>query len=72
MTTFDFVHETFSGPSEHIPAMNEIKDLIEDQDFSANAFALGLDYANWETDEVRNLRLRFNVASNVLKINIKL
>ncbi len=52
MTTFTFVHALFNGPSEHVPAMNEVKDLIEEQQFSANVFALSGEYANWETDEV--------------------
>ena len=52
MTTFQFVHQKFSGPSEHVPAMNEVKQIIEDEGFSANVFANTQEYANWETDEV--------------------
>lgn len=52
MTTFTFVHERFDGPSEHIPAMKRVKEIIQEQSFSANVFALAQEYSNWETDEV--------------------
>ena len=42
----------FDGPDEHIPALNEVKDIIEKQGFSDNVFAVAAEYANWETDEV--------------------
>ncbi len=52
MTTFTFYHRRFNGPSEHIPAMNSVKEMILEQNFSANVFALTQEYSNWETDEV--------------------
>jgi len=49
--------------------MKEVKEIIEDGDFSANAFALGTDYANWETDEVmkRQGRLRSSLNAFIIR-----
>lgn len=48
------VHPVFSGPSEHIPAMNAVKSAVKRANFSGSisAFPLSLEYASWETDEV--------------------
>ncbi len=79
LTTFRFTHQRFSGPEEHVPAMNEVKDMIAAEDFSANVFATCPEYANWETDEVirkelfRNLGLSaacIFVATLVLLANL--
>jgi len=65
LTTFSYIHERFDGTTEHINGLNELKDIIDDQGFSANVFPVSLEYANWETDEVikkelyRNLGLSF-------------
>ena len=52
LSTFTYTHVAFSGPEEHIPALNEVKQIIADQGFSENVFAVSGEYANWETDEV--------------------
>ena len=61
MTTFSFTHVRFSGPSEHIPAMNEVKQDIADLEFSENVFAATEEYSNWETDEVIKTELFRNL-----------
>lgn len=57
MTTFTFDHNPFDGPSEHIPAMKRVKEMILEQNFSSNVFALAQEYSNWETDEVNTLNI---------------
>lgn len=52
LSTIEFTHKLFSGPSEHLPAMNRIKELVAHFNFSSTAFAVGNDYAGWETDEI--------------------
>lgn len=52
LSTIKFTHHLFSGPSEHIPAMNQIKAIVESVNFSSRAFAVATEYASWETDEV--------------------
>ena len=61
MTTFSFTHVRFSGPSEHIPAMNEVKADIAALEFSDNVFAATEEYSNWETDEVIKTELFRNL-----------
>ena len=61
LSTFTYTHVRFDGPDEHIPALNEVKDIIEKQDFSANVFAVSPEYANWETDEVIKRELYRNL-----------
>ena len=45
-------HRLFSGPSEWIPAMNKIKQIVAEAGFSNRSFPVGTEYASWETDEV--------------------
>jgi len=52
LSTFTFTHVKFEGRGEHIPALNKVKDIIADCNFSGNVFALTQEYSNWETDEV--------------------
>ena len=52
LSSIEFSHKIFAGPSEHLPAMNRIKDLVASYNFSSTAFAVGQNYAGWETDEV--------------------
>jgi len=52
LSTFEFTHVKFEGRGEHIPALNKVKDIIADCNFSGNVFALTQEYSNWETDEV--------------------
>ena len=52
LSTLTFTHRLFSGPSEHVPAMNRIKSIVASMNFSSIAFAEASEYAGWETDEV--------------------
>ena len=48
----DFTHKLFYGPKEQIPAMNRVKAIIKDGNFSGLVFPFSKGYAAWETDEV--------------------
>ena len=48
LSTIDFSHKIFSGPSEHLPAMNRIKTLVGSYNFSSKVFAVGHLYARCE------------------------
>ena len=52
LSEISFVHKLFTGPEEHVPAMNRIKALIENANLSGRVFPLSQGYASWETDEV--------------------
>eukprot|EP00095_Tigriopus_kingsejongensis_P012251 snap_masked-scaffold472_size162276-processed-gene-0.4 protein:Tk12251 transcript:snap_masked-scaffold472_size162276-processed-gene-0.4-mRNA-1 annotation:"hypothetical protein DAPPUDRAFT_306990" len=52
LSTIQFTHHLFEGPSEHIPAMNKIKGIVKSMNFSSRAFAVANEYASWETDEI--------------------
>jgi hypothetical protein len=41
-----------SGPEEQIPAMNRVKTIIRNSNFSSRVFPMAQGYASWETDEV--------------------
>jgi len=50
---FTFTHKRFSGRDEHIPALNEVKDIINSVSFRTGlVFPMNREYSNWETDEV--------------------
>ena len=53
LSEITFVHKLFTGPEEHVPAMNRIKELIKNANLSGRVFPLSVGYASWETDEVR-------------------
>jgi len=68
MFTMEFVHRLFEGPSQQVPAMNAVKDVIRAANFSGGSgrvFPFSKGYAAWETDEIiseelyRNLALAF-------------
>ena len=53
MFTMEFTHQLFTGgPTEQIPAMNRVKNIIKSANFSGIAFPFSKGYAAWETDEV--------------------
>ncbi|TRY61569.1 hypothetical protein TCAL_14942 [Tigriopus californicus] len=54
MSIFEFTHRLLEGPSEQIPAMNRIKAIIREANFSGHVFPFSKGYATWETDEVRS------------------
>ena len=53
LSTIQLTHKLFSSPSEWIPAMNKVKQIVAEANFSNRAFPVGTEYASWETDEVR-------------------
>ena len=52
MSSVDFYHPHFTSPTDHIPAMNWVKDAIEEEHFEGKAFAMSQPYSRWEIDEV--------------------
>ena len=52
LSSIQLTHKLFSSPTEWIPAMNRVKQLVREANFSARAFPVGTEYASWETDEV--------------------
>merc|ERR1712045_536412 len=43
-----FTHRLFSGPEEHVPAMNQVKDAIKNSNISGRVFPWAMGYASWE------------------------
>ena len=68
MTDISFTHKIFSGPSEHIPAMNRVKKIIADANLTGNVFPLSQGYAAWETDEVITYELYRNLGLAIVCI----
>lgn len=68
LTDLTFTHKVFSGPSQHIPAMNRVKNLIQDANLTGKVFPLSIGYATWETDEVIASELYRNLGLAVLCI----
>lgn len=66
LSTITFTHKIFSGPEEHIPAMNRIKELIANANISGRIFPLSQGYTLWETDEIIAVELYRNLALAVL------
>ena len=52
LSSIELTHKLFSGPSEWIPAMNKVKQIVAEANFSNRAFPVATEYASWETDEV--------------------
>ena len=61
LSEITFQHKFFSGPSEHVPAMNRIKTYIKEANFTGRVFAISRAYAAWETDEVISHELYRNI-----------
>lgn len=73
LTDLTFLHLKFSGPSEHVPAMNRVKNLIAVHltNISASgrgAFPFSKIYPSWETDEVISEELYRNIGLAVLAV----
>merc|ERR1719233_2295707 len=45
-------HKLFSGPEEHVPAMNAVKDAVAGSNVSGRVFPISSSYVGWETDDV--------------------
>ena len=70
LSTIDFSHKIFSGPSEHLPAMNRIKKIVASYNFSSKVFAVGHNYASWETDEIIQWETFQNVGISLVVVFI--
>ena len=57
-----FTHRLFSGPEEHVPAMNKVKAAIKNSNITGRVFPWTIGYASWETDEVISLEVYRNIA----------
>jgi len=68
ISMMSFQHHLMSGPEEQIPAMNRVKQIIKESNFSGRVFPLSAGYASWETDEVISHELYRNMALAVLCI----
>ena len=63
LSQITFQHRIFSGPEEHVPAMNRVKDIIREVNLTrGQVFPLSIGYASWETDEVIAFELYRNIA----------
>ena len=56
-----FSHHLMSGPKEQIPAMNRVKHILKEANFTNRVFPMCIGYASWETDEVISEELYRNV-----------
>ena len=61
MSMIQFTHNLMSGPKEQIPAMNRVKKIVKDANFTNRVFPMCIGYASWETDEVISEELYRNV-----------
>lgn len=61
----EFSHKLFSGPTEQVPAMNRVKSILANANFSGIVFPFSKGYAAWETDEVCNAIICKNVERGV-------
>ena len=70
LSSIELTHKLFSGPSEWIPAMNKVKQIVAEANFSNRAFPVGREYASWETDEVIELEFWRNMGLSLLCVFI--
>merc|ERR1719192_22780 len=61
MSMIQFTHHLMDGPKEQIPAMNRVKQIIKEANFTNRVFPMCIGYASWETDEVISEELYRNV-----------
>jgi len=61
-----YSHRLFSGPEEHVPAMNAVKDAISQSNVTGRVFPYAYGYAAWETDEVIAEEVYRNIAVAVV------
>ena len=62
LSQITFVHKIFSGPEEHVPAMQRVKAIVAKANVTQRVFPLSIGYASWETDEVIAEELYRNIA----------
>merc|ERR1712156_445503 len=70
LSSIQLTHKLFSSPSEWIPAMNKVKQIVAEANFSNRAFPVARDYASWETDEVIELEFWRNMGLSLLCVFI--
>jgi len=63
-------HQLMSGPEEQIPAMNRVKRILKEANFTGRVFPMAAGYASWETDEIISVELYRNMSLAVLCIFI--
>ncbi|XP_066996697.1 patched domain-containing protein 3 isoform X3 [Anabrus simplex] len=64
VSSFDFKFKLFHGPEESLPAMNRVKKLVREANFTTGdqfATVWGKIFANWVTDEVIDTELYRNM-----------
>ena len=66
LSSIQLTHKLFSSPSEWIPAMNKVKQIVAEANFSNRAFPVGTEYASWETDEVIEAEFWRNMGISLL------
>ena len=59
MSMIQFTHNLMSGPKEKIPAMNRVKQILKNANFTNRVFPMCIGYASWETDEVITMTSNF-------------
>eukprot|EP00092_Neocalanus_flemingeri_P008175 GFUD01008815.1.p1 GENE.GFUD01008815.1~~GFUD01008815.1.p1 ORF type:complete len:989 (+),score=163.46 GFUD01008815.1:223-3189(+) len=70
MSMIQFTHRMMSGPKEQIPAMNRVKKILADANFTSRVFPMCIGYASWETDEVISEELYRNICLAILCVFI--
>jgi len=70
MSMIQFTHRLMAGPKEQIPAMNRVKKILKDANFSSRVFPMCIGYASWETDEVISEELYRNILLAILSVFI--
>jgi len=66
LSSMALTHKLFDSSKEWVPAMNRIKNLVKEANFSSRAFPTGTEYASWETDEVIGRELYQNLGLSLL------
>merc|ERR1719410_1454659 len=62
MFKIQYQHPLFSGPLEHVPAMNRVKDIIKEVNIDGRVFAKSIKYEFWEVDEILSDELIRSIA----------
>ena len=66
LTTFLFHHTIFTGENQdNIKAMNRVKEMIKEQNFSSRVFATTVEYSNWEIIQIIDYELYRNLVLSV-------
>ena len=69
LMTFSFQHTFFTLENQdNIKAMNRVKEMIKEQNFSSRVFASTFEYAHWETIQIIDYELYRNLALSVTSV----